>query len=154
MGLILQIEEVHQHLEDHSLLTPELKETLVYAQVMPSTGQLLLFGSYATLMNGAYYVMGLEAERVVLVPLNKLTGKIDKKVEPVFIPHEELVDVYSKKGRMMNSVTFTGDEQALTVKISKVALGMRWHKEHIQRFMDGVMELEAKVATNQTKPIE
>lgn len=152
--MILKIEEVHQHLEERNILTPELKETLVYAQVMPSTGQLLLFGSYATLMNGAYYVMGLEADRVVLVPLNKLTGKIDKKIEPIFIPHEELVDVYSKKGRMMNSVTFTGDEQALTLKISKVALGMRWHKDNMQRFMDGVRELEAKVVTNNTKPIE
>ncbi|MGO4994194.1 hypothetical protein [Jeotgalibaca porci] len=147
MGLILKIEEVHEHLAAFNLLTPELQETLVYAQVMPSTGQFLLFGAYATLINGAYYVMGLEKERVVLVPLNKLTGKIDKKIEPIFIPHGELVDVQCKKGRMMNSVTFTGDEQELTVKISKVAMGMRWHKDNIPAFMDGAMALEAKVAT-------
>lgn len=149
MGLILQIDEVHEHLKSHNLLTPELKETLVYAQVMPSTGQLLLFGQYAALINGAYYVMGLEADRAVLVPLNKLTGKIDKKVDPVFIPYTELVDVHVKNGRIMNSVTFTGDEQELTVKITKMALGMRWHKENMQRFMDGVKALEAKIVTNQ-----
>ena len=39
MGLILKIEEVHEHLAAFNLLTPELQETLVYAQVMPSTGQ-------------------------------------------------------------------------------------------------------------------
>lgn len=38
MGLILKIEEVHEHLAAFNLLTPELQETLVYAQVMPSTG--------------------------------------------------------------------------------------------------------------------
>lgn len=148
MALVLKVEEIHQHLSDYDLLNPQIKETLVYGQVMPSTGQLLLLGAYATLINGAYFVMGLEKDRVVLIPLHKITGKIDKKLDPIFIPHEDLVDIFVKDGRMMNSVTFTGEDQQLTVKISKIVMGMPWHKANIARFMEGIRKLEAKVLIN------
>ncbi|MGP6140123.1 MULTISPECIES: hypothetical protein [unclassified Jeotgalibaca] len=149
MALVLKVEEIYQHLSEYDLLNPQIKQTLVYAQVMPTTGQFLLLGAYATLISGAYFVMALEEERVVLIPLHKITGKIDKKLAPIFIPREELVDVYVKEGRMMNSVSFTGEDQQLTVKLSKVVIGMAWHKENMSRFMAGIRRLEEKVVANE-----
>lgn len=153
MGLILSIGEIHDHLAEHELLTRQVKDTLVYAQVMPSVAQYLLLSSYAMLINGAYFVMALQEDRIVIIPLNKITGKIDKKLAPIFIPHDELVEVTIKKGKIMDSITFSGEDQELTVKISKIIMGMSWHKENIGAFMAGIQTLAWNVGRSANEDI-
>lgn len=145
MGLVLTIDEIHTHLTELGLMSPELEETLVYAQVTPSAGSLFLFGAYAQMLKGAYFVMGLEKERIVLIPLNKISGKIDKKLEPIFIPHEELDGVFIKRGKIQHSVTFLGEDQELPLKLGNIVMGMKWHKEHLQHTLGELEKLQKVV---------
>lgn len=149
MGLILSIDEINEHMDQLGLLNPQTKRTLVYGQVMPNAGQLFLFGAYAQLVKGAYFVMSLEENRIILIPLSKISGKIDKKAEPIFIPHEELEGIILKNGMMMHSATFLGKEQELTLKFAKNGIGMKWHKENLNNTMRELEKLQKVVGTGE-----
>lgn len=131
MGLILTHEEIVAYLQEQGLHHPLIEETLVYAQVMPTVGQFFLFGQYAQLVKGSYFVLGLDEDQVVLLPLHKVTGKIDRKVEPMFIPFNKIDDIKIKNGMMWYSVTIQGEGHELPLKLAKHALGMKWHKNNL-----------------------
>lgn len=149
MALVLTIKEIIEHLEQLGLWNPATERTVVYAQVNPSMGQFFLFGAYAQLIKGKYFVMCLEENRVILIPLSKLSGKIDKKLEPIFIPHEELEGVYIKRGKMMHTVIFIGEEEELPLNLSKVAVGMKWHKNNLETVMTELEALQGVVGTGE-----
>ncbi|APZ49461.1 hypothetical protein BW721_07090 [Jeotgalibaca sp. PTS2502] len=140
MGLILTIDEIHEHMEGLGLLNEQTSKSLLYGQVMPTTGQWLFFGNYALLAKGAYYVFAMEEERIILIPLGKMSGKINKKVDPIFIPFDELEEI-KIKGGLMHSVTFLSQENELTLKFAKHGLGMKWHKENLERTMADIHQL-------------
>lgn len=149
MGLVLSFEEIQEHMNQHGLWNSYTEQTVIYAQVNPTAGQVFLFGGYAQLLKGQYYVMSLEKDRIILLPLGKLSGKIDKKLDPVIIPHEELEGIYIKKGKMMNTVILLGEEEELPLKISKVVMGMKWHKERLDFTMQELEKLQEVVGNGE-----
>lgn len=132
MGLILSHEEILDYLEENNLRNDLTEGALVYAQVMPSAGQFLLFGPYAQLVKGSYFVLTVDKERLILIPLHKLTGKIDRKVDPMFIPFAEIEQIKIKNGLLWYTVTIVGEGQELPLKLSKNAVGMKWHKNNLE----------------------
>lgn len=136
MALTLQEADVLARLEEFGLRNANTEQTMVYAQVMPNMGSYFLLGPYAQLFKGQYFVMCLDGDRVILIPLGKLSGKIDKKLDPIVIPQEELEQVTIKRGRMMHTVKLKGEGMELPLKLSKVAMGLSWHKNNLERTME------------------
>lgn len=141
MGLMLQEAEVLARLEEFGLRNENTEQTMVYAQVMPNMGSYFLWGPYAQLVKGQYFVMCLDEDRVILIPLGKVSGKIDKKLDPIVIPKEELDEVKVKRGRMMHTVKLKGDEVELPLKLSAIAMGLPWHKRNLGRVMEELQVL-------------
>lgn len=135
MSLVLKKEDVVEYLEEKGLLNSFTKETIVYAQIMPSTAQVFLLGAYAQLVKGNYFAMCIDEKRVILIQLSKVSGKINRKVDPMFIPFEEIEDVKIKNGILMYTVTIQGEGQELPLKLSKKALGMKWHVANLEHVL-------------------
>lgn len=135
MGLMLQEEEVLARLEEFGLRNANTAETMVYAQVMPNMGAYFLWGAYAQIVKGQYFVMCLDEDRVILLPLGKISGKIDKNLDPIVVPMAELDEIQVKRGRMMHTVKLKGDEMELPLKLSAIAMGLPWHKRNLDRVM-------------------
>lgn len=137
MGLILKEEDIIEYLQENKLLNLSTKHTIVYAQIMPSVGQFFLFGAYAQLVKGDYFAMCLDEEQVILIPLSKVSGKINRKVEPIMIPFEDIERVHIKKGVLMYTITLFGKEgEEVPLKLSKQSIGMAWHKNHIENVLE------------------
>lgn len=136
MGLILKEEDIVEYLQEKELFSPSTKDTIVYAQIMPSAGQFFLFGAYAQLVKGDYFAMCLDEKRIILIQLSKVSGKINRKIEPIFIPFEEIKKVHIKNGVLMYTITLFGDEgEEVPLKLSKTSIGMAWHKNHIENVL-------------------
>ncbi len=145
MGLMLSEKEIIAYLDANSLLNPMTESTAVWAQIMPSTGSLLVFGAYAQLLKGSYFVLCMEQDKVILLPVHKVTGKMDYKKEPLIIPFEELDSVEVGKNMLLHKVTFTAGEQILPLKINKMATGTKWHKNHLEKALAEVEKCRAIV---------
>lgn len=145
MGLILSIDEIHEHMAQLGSLNERTERTLVYAQLAPSVGEFFLLGAYAQLIKGGYFVMSLEEDSIIIIPLGKLSGKINKKSEPIIIPHEELDGIQLKKGMMIYKVLLLSEEHELPLRLSKVTMGMKWHKENLEHTMDELEKLQQKI---------
>lgn len=131
MALTLQEQDILKRLEEFGLRNEQTEQTAVYGQVMPSAGSYFFLGPYAALLKGQYFVLCLDEDRVILLPLGRLSGKIDKKLDPVIIPFQDLEEVKLKDGKLMQTVTLIGDGVKLPLKLSKVAVGLGWHKRNL-----------------------
>lgn len=145
MGLILSIDDIHDHMKQLGILNEQTERTLVYAQISPSVGDLLLLGAYTQLIKGGYFVMCLETDSIIMIPLGKLSGKINKKSEPIIIPHTELEGVQVKKGKLLYKVLLLSEEHELPLQLSKVTMGMKWHKNHLEHTMNELEKLQEMI---------
>lgn len=145
MGLMLSENEIVEYLDTKGLLSSMTESTAVWAQIMPSVGSLLVFGAYAQLAKGSYFILCMENDKVILLPVHKVTGKMDSKKEPLIIPFEELESVEVGKNSLMHKVTFTAGEQILPLKINKQAMGTKWHKNHLKKALTEIAKCEASV---------
>ena len=145
MGLMLSEKEILANLEVNGLLSPMTESTAVWAQIMPSTGSLVLFGAYAQLAKGSYFILCMEQDKVILLPVHKITGKMDSKKEPIIMTFEELDSVEVGKNALLHKVTFTAGERVMPLKINKVAAGTKWHKDHLEKALTEIARCEATV---------
>ncbi|UJF15549.1 hypothetical protein LZ578_11390 [Jeotgalibaca sp. MA1X17-3] len=136
MGLVLKEEDIKEYLQEKGLLNSFTKDTIVYAQIMPSAGQFFLFGAYTQLVKGDYFAMCLDEKQIVLIQLNKLSGKINRKIEPILLPFEEIKSVHIKNGILMYTITLFGEKgEEVPLKLSKTSIGMAWHKNHLENVL-------------------
>ena len=150
MGLMLSEKEILANLEANGLLSPMTESTAVWAQIMPSTGSLVLFGAYAQLAKGSYFILCMEQDKVILLPVHKVTGKIDAKKEPIILPFQELDSVEVGKNALLHKVTFTSGERVMSLKISKFAAGTKWHKNNLEKALAEIKECQAYVVQQTT----
>ncbi|MER2226629.1 MAG: hypothetical protein ABS916_06180 [Carnobacterium sp.] len=150
MGLMLSEKEILANLEDNGLLSPMTESTAVWAQIMPSTGSLVLFGAYAQLAKGSYFILCMEQDKVILLPVHKVTGKIDAKKEPIIMPFEELDSVEVGKNALLHKVTFTAGERVMPLKINKIAAGTKWHKNNLEKALAEIKKCQTLVVQQTT----
>lgn len=150
MGLMLSEKEIMTYLDAKGLLSPMTESTAVWAQIMPSVGSLVVFGAYAQLLKGSYFILCMEEDKVVLLPVHKVTGKMDTKKEPIIIPFEELDSVEVGKNVLLHKVTFTAGEQVMPLKINKIAAGTKWHKNNLEKALVEIEKCQIVVAQQTT----
>lgn len=150
MGLMLSEKEILANLEANGLLSPMTESTAVWAQIMPSTGSLVLFGAYAQLAKGSYFILCMEQDKVILLPVHKVTGKIDAKKEPIIMPFEELDSVEVGKNALLHKVTFTAGERVMPLKINKFAAGTKWHKNNLETALAEIEKCQTLVIQQTT----
>ena len=142
MALILKEEDVKEYLEKEGMLNSFTEDTIVYAQILPSTAQFFILGASAQLVKGNYFAMCIDKNQIILIQLSKITGKINQKVEPMIIPFDEINSVHIKDGLLLYTITFQGEEgEKLSLKLSKKAVGMQWHKNNLEPVLQRLRNL-------------
>lgn len=92
----------------------------------------------------------MEQDKVILLPVHKVTGKVDAKKEPIILPFEELDSVEVGKNVLLHKVTFTAGERVMPLKINKVATGTKWHKNNLEKALAEIEKCQTFVVQQTT----
>lgn len=135
MGLGVTREEIETYLQEQGIADPSVLDTAVLAELAMNLKDLMIFGGYAQLVKGQYFIMGASEEAIYLITLKKLTGKINHKVPAIKIPVNELEEIIVKRGTLQHSIAFLGHTQEMRVRVAKIAVGAKFHGQNIENLL-------------------